>query len=320
MMTKAIQDFPKQFSWEPTIENAEKLGTCSKFIVCGMGGSAHAAELFKVASPHLDVLTHRDYGLPDIPEEDLRERLVIISSYSGNTEEAVEAFKEALKKGLAVSAIAVGGKVLEMSKEHKIPHIVLPGTGVQPRCALGFSLRAMAKLMGQSQILEETRPLAEALLSREQEYEEQGKSLAKILKDKISIIYAATRYEIIAYNWKIKLNETGKVPSFHNIIPESNHNEINGFEVPELARQFHAIFIKDRSDHPRVTKRMEVTEKLYQGKGLGTTVMELAGDSVWHKIFSSLLIADWTSHYLATEYGIDSEPVPMVENLKKMLA
>ncbi len=318
MMTQAIQDFPKQFSWEPEIINAEKLGTCNKFIVCGMGGSAHAAELFKVSRPDLDVIVHRNYGLPDIPEEDLRQRLIIISSYSGNTEEAVEAFGKALQKGLSVSAIAVGGRVLELAVEQKVPHIVIPSTGVQPRCALGFSLRAMAKLMGQEQILEETRKLSDTLDSGK--YEAQGKNLAEILKNKISIIYASTRNAIIAYNWKIKLNETGKVPSFHNVIPESNHNEINGFEVPELAKQFHVIFLKDPTDHPRVAKRMEVTEKLYQKKGVTATVMELTGDSIWYKIFSSLLIADWASHYLATAYGMDSEPVPMVESLKKMLA
>ena len=89
--------------------------------------------------------------------------------------------------------------------------------------------------------------------------------------------------------------------------------------MPELARKFHAIFLKDHRDHPQVVKRMGITEKIYKEKGVTTTALELSGASIWDKIFSSLLLADWTAHYLADEYGIDSESVSTVENLKKLL-
>lgn len=317
MMIQSILDFPKQFSFEPEIEYAEKLIPYNKFIVCGMGGSALAGELFKVYNPRLDVLIHRDYGLPDLPEKELRESLIIASSYSGNTEETLSAFLQSKEKNFSLAAIAVGGKILELAEKNKIPYIKIPNTDIQPRCALGFSLRAMAKLMGQEKILEETRTLADTL--RPNDCEARGKELAETIKDKIPLIYASNKNAIVAYNWKIKFNETGKVPSFHNVIPELNHNEINGFEIPTLSRQFHAIFMKDKNDHPRVIKRMEVTEKLYKEKGLGTTIIEITGESIWRKIFSSLMLADWTSHYMATGYGLDSESVPMVENLKKLL-
>lgn len=317
MMIQSILDFPKQFSFEPEIKNAEKLRSCKKFIVCGMGGSALATELLKLSNLDIDVILHRDYGLPQLPEKELRERIIIASSYSGNTEETINAFLEAGEKNLSLSVIAVGGKLMELAKKNAIPYIKIPNTKIQPRCALGFNLRAMAKIMKKETILRETQTLSSTLIP--DNYEAQGKALAETLKNKISIIYASNKNMAIAYNWKIKFNETGKTPSFYNVIPESNHNEINGFEVPALAQNFHAVFLKDPSDHPRVAKRMKVTEKLYKEKGLGATVMELTGDSIWHKIFSSLILADWTSHYIAVGYGIDSESVPMVENLKKLL-
>lgn len=316
-MTQSIMDFPKQFSFEPEIKNAEKLSPLNKFIVCGMGGSALATELLKLSNPDIDVILHRDYGFPQLPEKELRERLIIASSYSGNTEETLSAFEQTLAKKLSLSAITVGGKLLKLSEKHNIPHVILPDSGIQPRCALGFSLRAMAKLMRREQILKETRTLADIL--DPEKYKMQGKAIAKTLKNKISIVYASTQNSIIAYNWKTKFNETAKTPSFYNVIPESNHNEINGFEVPALTRNFHAIFLKDKNDHPRITKRMEITEKIYKEKGVSATTLELSGNSIWDKIFSSLLLADWTAHYMAAEYGIDSESVPTVENLKKLL-
>lgn len=317
MMIEAIKNFPKQFSFEPEIKNAEKIIPRNKFIVCGIGGSALATELLKLSDPNIDVIVHRDYGLPQLPEKELRERLIIASSYSGNTEETLSAFEKAIEKNFYLGAISIGGKLLKLSEKYNIPHIILPDYDIQPRCALGLSLRAMAKIMGKETILRETQALSNTLIP--DNYEVQGKSLAETLKDKISIIYASNKNMAIAYNWKIKFNETGKTPSFYNIIPESNHNEINGFEVPALAQNFHAIFLKDKNDHPRITKRMEVTEKIYKEKGLSTTALEIANDSIWDKIFSSLMLADWTAHYLATEHGIDSESVPTVENLKKLL-
>jgi glucose/mannose-6-phosphate isomerase len=111
-MYEAIKNFNKQFSFEPEIKNEEKLAKKSSFIVVGMGGSAHAAELLKVLKPELDIIVRRDYGLPELPEEELKNKLIILSSYSGNTEEPIDAFYEAKKKNLAMAVISTGGKLL----------------------------------------------------------------------------------------------------------------------------------------------------------------------------------------------------------------
>lgn len=321
-MRDAILSFPKQFEYQPKIENAEALRKAEKFVVCGMGGSHLAAGILQTIRPDLHLIIHRDYGLPNLPEQTLQKRLIILSSYSGNTEEVIEAFGEALQKELNMIAISIGGKLIELAKEHKVPYIQMPDTGIQPRSALGYSFKALLKAMDMDLILSDTGLLAGTL--RPPEFESQGKTLAERARGRVPVIYSSARNLAVAYNWKIKLNETGKIPAFYNVFPELNHNEMTGFDVKpatkSLSEKFFFIFLKDKLDHPSVTKRMEIMKKLYEDRGLPVEVMELSGESVLHGIFSSLLIADWFALHTAENYGVESEQVPMVEEFKKLIA
>ncbi|MEK7599022.1 MAG: bifunctional phosphoglucose/phosphomannose isomerase [Patescibacteria group bacterium] len=318
---KAIIEFYKQFEYEPVIENAENLQSKEKWIICGMGGSHLAADLLKIFQPRLEIIIHFDYGLPEMSAEDLNQYLIIASSYSGNTEETLDSFGEALKKKLSLAAISVGGKLLESAKKNSIPFVQLPDTGIQPRFALGFSLRAILKLMGDKKNLAETQKLARLLDN--QFCQKAGQELAQKIKGCVPVIYASRKNKAIAYNWKIKFNETAKIPAFYNIFPELNHNEMTGFDAKEttksLSDKFYFIFLLDSGDHPRILKRMDLTSELLKKRGYKVEILELAGQNSWHKIFSNLLIADWTTYYTALNYGTEPEFVPMVEEFKKLM-
>jgi glucose/mannose-6-phosphate isomerase len=136
-------------------------------------------------------------------------------------------------------------------------------------------------------------------------------------------VYASRQNAPIAYIWKIKLNETGKIPAFMNVLPELNHNEITGFyarpATHALVRPFHFITLKDGSDDPRVAKRMGLLVKGYRGRGLPATAVPLRGANVFHKIFSSLLLADWCAYHLACATGADPEEVPVQEEFKRLM-
>ena len=128
---------------------------------------------------------------------------------------------------------------------------------------------------------------------------------------------------IIAYNWKTKFNETGKIPAFYNIFPELNHDEMNGFDVRSstsgLMQNFHFLFLRDGEDSPRIIKRMEVLEKLLLQRQLPVEIIDMKGSSVLYKIFSVLILADWTTYYTAEGYGVEPEQVPMVEEFKRLI-
>ncbi len=336
-MREAILNFAKQFAYEPQIKNEDSLRQAQgikHFAVCGMGGSHLAADIIKSLRPELDIAVHSDYGLPaefshhpvppaaGHPSSGRRGKtMVIASSYSGNTEETIDAFETALAQNLPVVAIAVGGKLLELARQHSVPYIELPDIGIQPRSALGFSVMAMLKVMKQKELLKAARELSQIV--RPHNFEQSGKILAEKIRGKVPVIYASARNYSVAYNWKIKLNETGKIPAFYNVFPELNHNEMTGFDIKDssrnLSEKFYFVILKDSEDHSQIQKRMQVLEKLYRERGLPVELIEMKGESKLEKIFNSLLLADWTALYIAEQYGLEPEQVPMVEEFKKLI-
>lgn len=321
-MRDGINNFPKQFEYEPLIQNGKKWVKHGRFVLAGMGGSHLAADLLKIWKPELDLLIHPDYGLPALSRERTGRYSLIASSYSGNTEETLDAYDNAKQISMPTAVISIGGELLSRAQKDNIPFVQIPDTGIQPRSALGFSFRAFLKLMGEESAIKETALLGETL--KPLLWEETGKNLAEKLRGKVPIIYASQRNAPLAYNWKIKFNETGKIPAFYNILPELNHNEINGFDAKEGTRAlcggFAFIFLKDADDHPRIKNRFEVLEKLYDDRNLPVLSVNISRESVFEKIFSALILADWASFYTAQIYGVDPEQVPMVEEFKKMIA
>lgn len=321
-MYETIKNFHQQFGYEPEIENADNLKRAfSKFIIAGMGGSNLVADLLRIRDPYIDIIVHKNYGLPKISEKELQERLLIANSYSGNTEETVEFLMQATSRKLTVAVIATGGQLIELAKKHRLPHIQMPSTGIQPRSALGFNMKAVVKIISRNDWLGELTALASSL--KPAEIETTGRTLAKKLWGFVPVIYSSPENIGIAYNWKIKFNETGKIPAFYNVLSELNHNEMTGFDVKEgnrgLTGKFYFILLKDRDDHPRIQKRMEILEKLYRDRGLPVETIALRGPSVFHKIFASLVLADWVAYYAASQYGLEPEQVPMVEEFKQLI-
>jgi glucose/mannose-6-phosphate isomerase len=321
MMQQAILNFPKQFAWIPKIANKEYFKRKKKFIVLGMGGSHLAADILLSYDPALPIIVHSDYGLPQMDEKELAKTLIIASSYSGNTEEVIDGLNEAIEKNLNVAVIAVGGKLIEIAKAKNLPYVQLPDTGIQPRSALGYGVMALLKVMNIKEGLKEAKALKKILNPKTAE--QAGRELAQKLKNYVPVMYTSTRNCAVAYNWKIKFNETGKIPAFYNVLPELNHNEMTGYDVKdatkELSAKFYFIFLKDQSDDARVQKRMEILKKLYEDRGLPVIVLGMSGETIFAKIFSSLLLADWTAVYTAEQYGLESEQVPMVEEFKRMM-
>jgi len=312
-MYESIKNFPAQFLWEPEIKNqAPFLRDRTNFVVAGMGGSALGGELLKVVFQNLDIKIHRDYGLPAASPLSL----IIASSFSGNTEETIDAFLEARRRGLPLAAISSGGKLLELAKKDGIPYVELPKADIQPRAALGYSVKAILKLMGNESALQDSTKLSGLL--NPTDAEKNGKKLAELLKNKIPVIYSSAKNFPIAYNWKIKFNETGKMPAFANRLPELNHNEMTGF-ADAAKIDFSFIFLEDEADDSRVAKRMKITKKLFEDRKFDVRSLKLEGQNQFHKIFQNLLIADFAAYYLAKYSGADPAAVPMIEEFKALI-
>ncbi|MFM2357466.1 MAG: hypothetical protein RJA61_203 [Candidatus Parcubacteria bacterium] len=309
----------QQISWKPDISTLHAHKKTPHFVLCGMGGSHLATGLLKMLRPGIDLYVHRDYNLPPFSDEFFNQSVCIASSYSGNTEEVLSFYSEAQTKGYSLIVITSGGKLLELAKKDNIPFILLP-QGLQPRDALGFFLSALTHIVGDQELLalfqsfsEETSPLDIKALS-----------FVEFLQGRIPVIYSSLKNLPLAYIWKIKLNETSKVPAFYNVLPELNHNEMEGFDsVPQtegLSKQFSFVFLKDSTDNPRIIKRMEVLKELFVSKGLPVLEYVLNTESVLHKITEAVDVAHGVSVKLAELSGVDPESVPLIESFKKKLA
>ena len=321
MMYKSIKDFSEQLSFEPKVTNEDRLKRMDRVIVLGMGGSQLAASILHSLKPEISIINHRDYGLPKLNDEDLQNSLIVGSSYSGNTEEVLDGVNEALKRNLNVAVIAVGGKLLEIAKREQLPYVEIPNTGIQPRAAIGFSFKALTALLGDKRLLNaaskfsgEFKPL---------DLRTRGSDLAKKLYGYVPVIYASSKNSALAYTWKIKFNETGKVPAFYNLFPELNHNEMTGFDVAEttrpLSKNFYFLVLRDSKDNAVILKRMDVLAKLYAEQGFPVEVVNLEEGSDVAKVFSSLILVDWAAYYLAEKYQVDSNNVPLVEEFKRLI-
>lgn len=321
-MEKTIKDFAKQFTFKPVAQNTKRLKHYDRVIVVGMGGSHLGADLVKLWKPEREITVYSDYGLPHVNGVDRKKTLVILSSYSGNTEEVLDAWRVARVQKLNVAVISVGGKLLDLAQKAKVPFIEMPNTGIQPRMALGFSVMSIAKLLKEEKMARELSKLATVLSPAA--LAGAGKVLAEKLEGHVPIVYSSAKNYALAYNWKIKFNETGKTPAFYNVLPELNHNEMNGFDevssTRALSRNFFFVLLKDIDDRPEVQKRMSVLATLLKAHGFPIEVSELHDKNPYKKVFASLLVADWAAYYTALQYGVEPEQVPMVEKFKKMIS
>lgn len=329
-LRQVILDFPAQF--EEGLKLAKNIrleGDFQSIEISGMGGSSLPANILRIYlssiykknrsnKKHLAIFQNRFYSLP---HEAYNNCLNFFASYSGNTEETVSSLKEAIRHKLPSIGFATGGKVLELCQKNNIPCVILPA-GIQPRYATGYFFASMFQILVNSGLIEDKTPeilkFAAQLENGSKKLEAEGKKLAKKLVGKIPVVYSSIDYKSIAMIWKIKINENAKTPAFYNFYPELNHNEMVGYTLPQ--GKFHIITLLDKKDHPQNIKRMHVTANLLKKKGIANTIIEMQDSNIFNTIFTTLLLGDWTSYYLALEYRQDPTPVAMVEDLKKQLA
>ena len=295
-------------------------GTFKNVIICGVGGSALPADILNaLVVSKIPISIHRDYNLPTSANED---SLIVCISYSGNTEETLSALQESITKNITVIGIATGGKIEKICLDNNIALVKIPA-GIQPRSATGYLFSALATVLANCGIIDD---ISSDILNTSEELEKinnilekEGKVLAKKLVKKMPIVYASNNLQALAKIWKIKFNENSKIPAFHNFFPELNHNEMVGYTNVKKTSNLHVLIIKDKDDHPRTVKRMDLLSLLLKEKNIKTDFIETKEGTLMFRVFSNLLLGDWTSYYLAISNKTDPTPVVMVEEFKQML-
>ncbi|MGB9958934.1 MAG: bifunctional phosphoglucose/phosphomannose isomerase [Candidatus Bathyarchaeales archaeon] len=300
-------------------------------IVAGMGGSAIGGELLKDwARDTLKVPLElcRDYALPAYADENT---LAFIVSYSGETEETLSVFLEALKRKCMITCISSGGSLIEFAEKMSIPYLRVPH-GFPPRAALPYlfipTLVFVEKLGLVSKV---EREIPEAIKVLRQVCEENApqtplkenfsKMLASNINGTVPVVYGFGVYRSVAQRFKQQFNENSKVPSKWEFFPELNHNEVVGWEKPEkLSKHFSAIFLRDKSEPEEIQSRIEATKELMLDKIAGVYEVWSRGEGRLAKMLSTTLIGDFASVYLALLREIDPTPVETINLLKRKIA
>ena len=297
------------------------------FVIAGMGGSGVGALLALGAlSERLrtPMAVAQGYALPGWVGEDA---LVLVSSYSGGTEEALSCYDDAKRRGARRVVATTGGALAEWARADGVPVVPLPG-GFQPRAAVGYATVValeVAALAGAAPSLraeiEAAAVLVEGLAAEwapDGAEDNAAKALARRLYDTVPVTVGAELTAPVAYRWKCQFNENAKQPAFSSQLPEADHNEICAWEAAD--GQLAAVMLSEPGLHERNRTRVELTARLIADTGVRVESIEAQGDSPVERMFSLILLGDLVSLYCAVLRGVDPVEIAMIDRLKSELA
>jgi len=299
-------------------------------VIAGAGGSAIGGELLKdwtMDRINIPIEVCRQYSLPAYVNE---KTLIFVVSYSGETEETLGMFLDAIRRNCMIFCISSGGRLLKIAEQLNLPYLRVP-SGMPPRAALPYlflpMLIILAKLGLVSDVNSEISEAIEVLEKAECDNSAEtplSDSFSKVLASKINgtvpVVYGFGIYRAVAQRYKQQFNENSKVPAKWEFFPELNHNELVGWEAAkELTNFFSAIFIRDRAEPEEIKQRIEVTKELIFEDSQRISEVWIAGEGKLAKMLYSVYIGDLASVYLAILRGVDPTPVKTISLLKEKI-
>lgn len=293
-----------------------------------MGGSAVAAEMARLW-PGLTVPMEavRDY---DLPEYVSGATLCICASSSGNTEETLSALRQAEQRGARIAVITGGGKLAEIAQQRNSPVTLLPRIG-HPRYGTLLNYKAVIDMLSayglcdgySNDAIESAALLLEtataAWAPEIPTAENSAKQLAQELMGRSVVVYSGSQLAPAAQKWKIGINENAKQIAWTGRLPEFSHNEMTGWTGQPHDKPYAVVELRSSLEHPRVTKRFELTERLLSGRLPAPLTVEAEGGSALEQLLWTTVLGDYVSVYLAILNGVDPVPLDLVGKFKKLM-
>ncbi len=291
-------------------------------VITGLGGSGIGGEIATqlVANQlKVPVVINNDYSLPEFVSS---KTLVIVSSFSGNTEETLAALKIAQDKKAEIACITSGGKLADIAKENNYKLLVLP-LAFSPRAMLTYSVVQQFFLLAHyglidSSYIEDVQNTI-ALLNREvDEIKDLAHQTALALNSKTAVLYIESGLEGVAVRMRQQINENSKALCWHHVIPEMNHNELVGWAGGK--EEYAVIMLRTSYEHYRSSVRMNISKEIINKQTSTLLEINAKGESKIEQAFYHILFGDWTSIYLAELNRVDDVEVKVIDYLKSELA
>ncbi len=325
-MKKLVLEFSTQLQEGLIIGKGHRFVTpvseFSNVVVTGLGGSGIGGSIvqnYVFDKLNVPFIVNKDYSLPSFVNKN---SLVIVCSYSGNTEETLEALNQAIKVKATIVCITSGGKVAEIAKKKGLDCILVPA-GMPPRSCLGYSLIQILYTLNHFTLIDnkfekEMTAAVKEMKAKEKDTQKKAKAIAKKILGKLPIIYSASTYEGVAIRFRQQLNENSKMLCWHGAIPEMNHNELVGWR--DDAKDKVVIILRNDDDYVRVQTRMEINKKVFKKHTPNIIEIFSEGKSYWEKAMYLIHITDWISVILADLRELDATEVKVIDFLKGSLA
>ncbi|OGD86139.1 hypothetical protein A2Z23_03405 [Candidatus Curtissbacteria bacterium RBG_16_39_7] len=306
----------------------------SNIVVAGMGGSALGPEIVRhLFAPKVKVpiTIVRDYSLPAFVDQNT---LLILSSYSGNTEETLAAGEEGLKKGAKIVGIATGGKLEQFLKTNSLPSYIFEpkfNPCGQPRMGLGYSIFGILSILTQAGLLDISNSEIEMAIKEIEKANNRfnlevlrvknpAKQLAEKINGKIPIVVGAEFLAGNVHTIANQINENAKTFSSWFLLPELDHHLLEGLANPKSNHKNLAFLFLDSNLYSlRIQKRVGVTKEVIGKNGVEFLEFKPGGHSELEQSFEVMVFGSWLSFYLAILADLDPTPIPWVNFLKEKL-
>lgn len=325
-MKKLILDFPIQLHEAIIIGKNYRFKAEAKdftnVVVTGLGGSGIGGSIvqnYVFDKLSIPFIVNKGYALPAFVG---KRSLVIVCSYSGNTEETVAAMKEAMKKKATVVCVTSGGIIADLANKKKVDCILVPA-GMPPRACLGYSLVQLLYVLAYFGLINNSfeRDINKAIRqmkAAEKDTQKKAMAVAKKVLGKLPIVYSSDLFEGVAIRFRQQLNENSKLLAWHGAIPEMNHNELVGWR--DEAKDKAVIILRNKDDYDRIQARVEINKKVFRKHT--STIIEIysEGSSYLEKAFYLIHLTDWVSVMLADMRRLDATEVKVIDFLKKSLS
>lgn len=325
-MRDLVKDFPnhmrdafsiaEKYRWTASKDNFQNI------VVSGLGGSGIGGTIVsQILSSSLEIpfVVNKTYGIPELVNS---KTLFVASSYSGNTEETLEAVEKAAEKGATIACLTSGGKLLELAEKNNYHHIVMP-VGFPPRAAFGYSSTLLFHLLGNygfvtDQIIEDLSNVPDMIDEHSQEILQEAELLGECLVGQIPVLYSDARMEGVAVRYRQQINENSKMLCWHHALPEMNHNELVGWadDHPNVV----PVFLRTKRDYYRTKERMEFSKDLMTNRKANCVEINADFDSDVLATYYLISIGDWASVLIAEKRGIDPVEVDVITKLKNKLS
>ena len=299
-------------------------------VLVGMGGSAIGGDLLAgiaelEEAPPVHVV--RGYDLPSWVGPTT---LTIVSSYSGNTEETLSAYRQALERGALLVAMTSGGALgEEAARGVPLFRITYPG---EPRSAVGVSFLVPLALICKLGLLEDKeaqlragihnlQELTAALGPDVPEAKNLAKTVARAMHGRLPVVYGAGFLTGVARRWKTQLNENGKVWALYEQLSEADHNAVQAYSLPsEIGERAYVVLLHSRFLHPRISVRYRITRDILAREEVEHRQLEGAGESPLAHLLTTALLGDYVSYYLGILNEVDPALTPTLDEVKRRLA